>query len=810
MAQRYYFELGAELAQYNALSVHSFSVTERLDECYEVVVELTSADPQLPLAQFIHQRAQFSMRPEVQWGALTGVVSRQQLGNEDTSQRHWHGVITAAEKIAGNVEESRYRLTLMPRLALLDRIETSRLFQNETALSIVAKILRHHGFGGEDFKLQSARTLPHYEHRMQYQETDYAFIRRVLAREGLWFGFNQSSRADVLVVGDALAHYQQIEANQALAFKPDRGLESPRLDVTAQVEAALAAGQGGRMAQSVSQSLGQTGLGEAAIHAFSLHYQPQFAGVTVKDYNYRDAPNALVGTSAFDYERPAAAGKPYLYGAYHHKDQAQAQSYAELRHQQSMARHETGKGRGNVATLRPGEVFGFAAGAQIGPYQHWLVLAVVHRGGRSVDYQNEFEAIPATTLWRPAERRQPRVQGTMAGVVCDAGQGPYAWVDELGRYTVKLRLDLDDWQPGGESRPIRLAKPYAGASYGQHFPLHVDTEVQLAFQQGDPDRPYIVGVLHNSSAPDHVPNAWRTRNVLRTWANNKIRLEDLAGQEHIKVATEFQKSQLNLGHLVDGSRSQRGEGFELRSDGYGVLRSAKALYLSTEAQSQAVGLQLARDEALTQLEGALAQARHLADVQQKHLGGSPALSQLSQLADTASALSGPVLLTSAPAGIAQTTAASMLNSIGTDWHTQAGQHVVIGAGEQMSFTSVKALSVLAQTEDLNLIAGKGVARLAAHGAEAEVTAAKKVTVQSVGDEVLINAKSGITLASGGAYIQIKDGRISLYSPGAIEYKGSHQFQGPAGGEFPMPELPGSVCLECLRKARAQGVGIVAR
>ena len=135
----------------------------------------------------------------------------------------------------------------------------------------------------------------------------------------------------------------------------------------------------------------------------------------------------------------------------------------------------------------------------------------------------------------------------------------YAYIDDMGRYRVKLPFDLDEWSPGGESRPVRLAKPYAGPEYGIHFPLHEGTEVMLSFVQGNPDRPYISGVMHDSAHPDHIPADWNTRNVIRTWANNKLRMEDQKGQEHIKLATDYQKSQLNLGHIVDSSRGKNAE-----------------------------------------------------------------------------------------------------------------------------------------------------------------------------------------------------------------------------------------------------------
>ena len=98
----------------------------------------------------------------------------------------------------------------------------------------------------------------------------------------------------------------------------------------------------------------------------------------------------------------------------------------------------------------------------------------------------------------------------------------------------------------------------------------------LSFVQGNPDRPYISGVMHDSARPDHIPADWNTRNVIRTWANNKLRMEDQKGREHIKLATDYQKSQLNLGHIVDSNRNKRGEngeGFELRTDGWGAVRA---------------------------------------------------------------------------------------------------------------------------------------------------------------------------------------------------------------------------------------------
>ncbi|WP_200813831.1 type VI secretion system Vgr family protein, partial [Mycobacterium avium] len=110
------------------------------------------------------------------------------------------------------------------------------------------------------------------------------------------------------------------------------------------------------------------------------------------------------------------------------------------------------------------------------------------------------------------------------------------------------------------------------------LPLIAGTEVAIAFEQGDPDRPYIAHALHDSRREDHVTLRNYKRNVLRTPANNKLRMDDTRGQEHVKLSTEYGgKSQLNLGHLVDAERKKRGEGFELRSDGWGSIRGGKGV-----------------------------------------------------------------------------------------------------------------------------------------------------------------------------------------------------------------------------------------
>lgn len=154
-----------------------------------------------------------------------------------------------------------------------------------------------------------------------------------------------------------------------------------------------------------------------------------------------------------------------------------------------------------------------------------------------------------TRCWRPPLKPRPVISGTlMARVSSPKKNDEYAHLNQSGLYWVKFDADRDDKQQGYESMPVRLAKPYGGDTYGIHFPLIQGTEVAVAFHEGDPDRPYIAHALHDSRHPDHVTEANHTRNVIRTPANNKLRMEDKRGEEHIKLSTEYGgKTQLNWG-----------------------------------------------------------------------------------------------------------------------------------------------------------------------------------------------------------------------------------------------------------------------
>ncbi|WP_141099735.1 type VI secretion system Vgr family protein, partial [Pseudomonas sp. K2I15] len=408
---------------------------------------------------------------------------------------------------------------------------------------------------------------------------------------------------------------------------------------------------------------------------------------------------------------------------------------------------------------------------------------------------------------------KPQIAGTVpARITSPQANDPYAEIDLEGRYRVNFLFDRDTWKPGQESMWLRLARPYAGDTHGLHLPLIPGTEVAIAFEQGDPDRPYIAHALHDSQHVDHVTLRNYKRNVLRTPANNKLRMDDTRGQEHVKLSTEYGgKSQLNLGHLVDAERKKRGEGFELRTDDWGAIRAGKGLLISTDQQPKATGDTLTMDPATRQIQKATEQIADWQTITQAHRSHPPTLDGLQQFQADAENLAAPAILLSAPNGIGAVTPASLLLKSGDALYLQSNDEINLTAAERLSAHANQGISLLAQQQGMRLVSGNGPLEIESHGDVLNLIAQQDITLQSVQGHLQLTAKNGITLGCGGAYIRITaQGEIQLHGPGILSFKGKHRFYSTTSQMFVLPELPVSVCKECLKRARATAKGFMPR
>ncbi|HBY9727219.1 TPA: type VI secretion system tip protein VgrG [Klebsiella pneumoniae] len=766
------------------LDVLAFEGDEALSQPFRYRIEFTSADHAISKEMMLMKAASLTLQAPVAQGF--GINVQQPV-------RVIQGVVTGFERLSTSRDETHYALTLQPRLALLNRSHQNAIYQDQSVPQIVEKILRErHGLRGQDFLFSLTKTYPRREQVIQYGEDDLRFITRLLGEVGIWFRFTADTRLhiDVAEFCDSQQGY-------------DKGLTLP----------------------SVPPS-GQQSAGVDAVWEMACRHRVVEQQVSTRDYNYREATadmNAQVDVTRGETTTFGEAyhwGDNYLTAGNVHDRHPAPESgafYARLRHERYLNGQTRMQATTSCPTLCPGQVLKVTGGEEVaGEFADGVLVTAMHsHARRDADFAVEFAGIPDSpdVGYRPEPGARPVMAGTLpARVTSTRENDTYGHIDKHGRYRVNMLFDRARWETGFESLWVRQSRPYAGDTYGLHLPLLAGTEVAIGFEDGNPDRPYIAGVLHDSAHGDHVTIRNDKRNVLRTPANNKIRLDDERGKEHIKVSTEYGgKSQLNLGHLVDSDRQPRGEGFELRTDSWGAIRAQKGMFISADGQVQAQGQVLAMEPAVSLLKGAVNQVTEWGSITQTHHNVIPDTGPLSALTTGASDLKQPTLLMSAPQGIAAVTPETTLLHSGNGLYLQSLGEVNITTAQRCSLNASQAISLLAQQEGMRLVSAKGPLQVESHGDILSLTALKDITVQSTQGHLQLTAKNGITLGCGGAYIRLTpQGEVQIHGPGVISLKGQHDLQGPVSEEFPLPELPASVCKECLKKAQALAQGFVPR
>ena len=730
----------------SALDVLAFEGDEALSTPFRYRIEFTSSDHAIAREAMLMKPGSLTLQAPVDQGY--GIKVQQAV-------RTLQGVLTGFERLSTSKDETRYALTLRPRLALLDRSHQNAIYQDMSVPQIVEKILRErHGMRGQDFLFSLSKEYPRREQVMQYGEDDLHFITRLLGEVGIWFRFTTDTRLNI----DVVEFYDSQQGYE-------KGLTLP----------------------SVPPS-GQHSKGVDSVWGMECHHNVVQKQVSTRDYNYRQATqdmNTLVD---------ATRGDVTTYGdAYHWADNyltpgstydrnpapESGAFYARLRHERYLNGQTRAQGITSCPTLSPGQVLKVTGGYEVADvFAQGVVITAMHTyARRDKDFAVDFDGIPDSTDFgfRPEPGSRPVMAGTLpARVTSTTENDTYGHIDKDGRYRVNMLFDRDNWETGFESLWVRQSRPYAGDTYGLHLPLLAGTEVAIGFEDGNPDRPYIAGVLHDSAHGDHVTIRNYKRNVLRTPANNKIRLDDERGKEHIKVSTEYGgKSQLNLGHLVDSEKQQRGEGFELRTDSWGAIRAQKGIFISADGQARAQGQVLEMQAAMSQLEQArsLAEAlrsaaeaarAELADVQTQKALLSEALTDLKKAA----------LLVSAPEGIAQVTGKSLQQSAGDNIISTSGGHTDFSALKRFTVAAGERVSLYAQKLGIKMFAGKGKVEIQAQGDEMTLDALKDIRISSSEGKLIISAKQEIILTSGGGYIRIADGTVECAAPDKIIERGA--------------------------------------
>jgi type VI secretion system secreted protein VgrG len=701
------------------LSVVSFKAVERMGEPYRITIELTHPDS-LTRGDYLNRDATFTIDPA-----------------DGSEPRVFAGCITRFSRTKTTKDFSSYRIVVEAHIARLGLVRASRIYQHQASPQIMEAILRLHGFEGHQFVFNLRRKYPQHAFRFQYQTTDLAYIQILMQKEGIYSYIVQGKHGDVIVFADDVDHY----------------LYTPELKVPYREKAGLEAGI-------------------ESVFALEMHADTVPQSIMVADYNPDLAWERFRADANVAKKDTTTYGQPYIYGT-HHLDQDGAKWEAQLRHEAAIAWQVIYEGESNVLDLRPARILHMDEDLPDAPNGQ-MVIEVTHTGARDQAYRNSYRAIPADRRFRLKleEDTWPKITGTLSARVTSPSNYEYAYLTQQGYYTVRFDLDFDEWNPGGESVPLRLAKPFAGRlQTGFHFPALHNDEAVLEFRDGDPNKPYISQFHHHSQAVDLITNQdrWLSRNVIRTQANNKLRMEDWKGYESIKLSTEHSgKSQLNLGYLVDSKKQKRGEGFELRTSGWGAIRGGKGLFISADDQPSAAGQQLDMQAAQALLDQALQQMQVLADaVQVAQAHAAEVDKQRTFLRDTLKGLRQAGVLMSAPAGVGVVSGEDLQLSAAQNLIATAGGNADIGVLKRFTLAAGELVSVYAQKFGIKLFASKGKVEIQAQGDALDLAALKDVTITSTDGKLILTAEKEVWIGAGGSYIKINASRIENGTSGDI-------------------------------------------
>lgn len=455
-----------------------------------------------------------SDKPDLEAKAYLGQALSVILEIEQKDPRIFSGIVTEFGLLGSVGENTLYRVVVQPWLALLRLVSNCRIFQEQTVPDIVLAVFRKHGFSDVELRLSMVHEARPYV--VQYRESDFNFVCRLLEDEGIYFHFVHAAGQHTLVLCDSLSAHEPAPSCPKLPyFPPDQHRRLSidfveRWHVNSRVEP-----------------------GRHALRDFNFE-----AASADKDSKFENAAEHDNGAyEVYDY--------PGIYA-----ETGKGEAIAKRRLQELQATRTRAEGITNARGMLVGALLTLEQHPIAAQNRQYLVLTMsgsvrTHAlesgpelGDKGV-YMCNFECIDTELPYQPPRRTpKPIVHGAQTATVRGA-KGSEIFTDDYGR--VRLEFHWDRYSPGNEDSScwVRVAQPWAGSGFGAVFTPRVGHEVLVEFLEGDPDRPIVTGSVYNSdNKPPYLPldasqSGIKTRSTLKGSADNfnEIRFEDKLGQE---------------------------------------------------------------------------------------------------------------------------------------------------------------------------------------------------------------------------------------------------------------------------------------
>ena len=766
----------------DVLLVHQADITEHLSQLPEIELELLSSSANLDPHTLLGQPVSL----ELALSALSGDGLVEDAVQDGEPLRWFSGLVSRFGRHGSDGGWTVYHATVVPWLALLGSdTRELRVWQHVTCLDVVRTLFEEAGHHGE-LRVITQRELPRYEFHLQYRESNYALICRLLEQEGLTWWIEYEQQRQIVCIGDHPSSHVPLSGFSQIAFHGD---DTPFL--------------------------------KESVTRWSSHTSHRLGDIRYRDYDYHRPTDRLdVGTQTVTEHAESGLKERYDYHSLYDL-QGEGDRYSRLAMEREEALHRRHTGESTVRAMRPGARFELVRHfADNGTYlllqvrhrirNHYLAARDSNSGTPDPAYRNDFQAQPWETPFRPQLKTpRPQVEGLHTAFV--VGPGGAEWHGErMGR--IKVWMPFDRRQPMDENASfwVRVSQPSGDADWGHQFYPRIGQEVLLAFHMGDPSLPIAIGGIYNGDKQPRWYNGYINGIKSKEFygqRHNALVFDDSNGELRTTVHSDEHHSQLHLGHLVHEPTANdrgphRGNGFELRTDAWGALRAARGMFITTHARLGGKKAVLDHTEANLQLREALSLSRRLSDTAAHHradpLKANKTLDHFQRAAlhpntNGVNTFEEAALLLDGAAGVGITTPLSAQFTANQNVQTVAGKDVNVAAGQHLSVAVGGALSLFAHQQDMRLIAARGEVKLEAQDNKMSLAAEQQVNVSSSQDTINLTAKRGIVLSSGGAYIKLDGaGNIEIHAPGQISLKGNPvEVDGPASMQVALPAMPKS-------------------
>jgi len=510
----------------DALLFHAVRGEEEMSRLYEYQLEVLSENPVKPKD-------------------LLGQPMTASIGMRDGKQRHFSGYVAEWQDDGDWGGMHKYTLSLVPWLWGLTRRSNCRIFQQKTALDIIKQIFSEHSL--QHFKDLTHKTPRTRDYCVQYRETDFNFVSRLMEEEGIFYFFDQSTPGiQNLTLADDNSALKPIANTPTLKYFQPENMERREVD---------------------------------HLYGMGASNRIQSKKYSLKDFDFEAVTKKMEVNVSSPHEFPLAAEQYDYPGSY--IQPSDGTNYASVRLEALEAEYERYRGEGNAFNLATGGTFTLDAHYNPEFNQEYLVTGIKFwvqanqyssSGGEAPEFSEYMgiSAIKAATRFRTGQRTpKPVVRGPQTAIVVGPS-GEEIYTDKYGRVKVAFHWDRETKFDESSSCWIRVSQLWAGKKWGGiHIP-RMGQEVVVAFLEGDPDQPLIVGRVYNAdqTVPYALP-ANMTRSGIQSRSTkgggddnfNEIYMEDKLGSELLSINAEK-----DMKTVVENS-STVSIGFEKKSPG---------------------------------------------------------------------------------------------------------------------------------------------------------------------------------------------------------------------------------------------------